>query len=127
MIKMDFYNTYMRFWYLSHYRATKAQTSLRKCADSPEPSLLAYSRFGCRRRLGHKFSHLPLLDMSIRVLYSGGSLDAKTRCKNQAVNFFTPCNSVADLEGLRWFGSLEHPLPNPRFEISYENEIIWSQ
>ena len=30
----------LNFGYLSQYRSTKAQTSLR-CADSPEPSLLA--------------------------------------------------------------------------------------
>ena len=33
----------MKFWYLLHYRASNTQTSLHKCAYSPEPSLLAYT------------------------------------------------------------------------------------
>ena len=35
----------MRFW--SHRQAMKAQMSLRKCADFPEPSQLAYPKYGC--------------------------------------------------------------------------------
>ena len=34
----------MRCWYLSHLRATEARTSLRIFADSPEPSLLVYTK-----------------------------------------------------------------------------------
>ena len=34
----------MRFWYLSHCQALKAQVSLRLCADLPEPSLLVTQR-----------------------------------------------------------------------------------
>ena len=33
-----------RFRALSHYLAMKAQASLRICADSPEPSLLLYTK-----------------------------------------------------------------------------------
>ena len=29
-------------------RAVKAQTGLHICEDSPEPSLLAYTKYGCR-------------------------------------------------------------------------------
>ena len=36
------------FWYLSNCRPTKVQTSLRKCAVSPKPSLLAYTKYVCR-------------------------------------------------------------------------------
>ena len=36
------------FLYLSHCQAKKAQTSLCICADLPEPSMLAYTMFGCR-------------------------------------------------------------------------------
>ena len=35
----------MRFWYVFQRRATKAQASLRKLADSPEPSLLMYTKY----------------------------------------------------------------------------------
>ena len=34
--------------YLSHQRAAKSQVSLRMHADSPEPSLLADTKYGCR-------------------------------------------------------------------------------
>ena len=38
-----------RFMFLIHCRVTKAQVSLRKlCADSPEPSILAYTKYGYR-------------------------------------------------------------------------------
>ena len=37
-----------RFCYLSHHQATKAQASLRICADSPESSMLVYTRTGYR-------------------------------------------------------------------------------
>ena len=36
------------FLYLSHCQAKKAQASLCICADLPEPSMLAYTMFGCR-------------------------------------------------------------------------------
>ena len=35
-----------RFWYLSLQRAAKAQVILRICADSSEPLLLAYTKYG---------------------------------------------------------------------------------
>ena len=34
----------MEFQYLLHMQASKAQASLRICADLPEPSLLTYTR-----------------------------------------------------------------------------------
>ena len=37
-------------WNLSHCPATKAHASLRNCANSPEPSLLAFTQFGSRCR-----------------------------------------------------------------------------
>ena len=47
-----------RVWYLSHQRAAKANANLRICADSPEPSLLAHTKYGCRRRLRPKIRPL---------------------------------------------------------------------
>ena len=35
----------MRFRYLSYIKATRTQASLRKCADSPEPSMLTQTHF----------------------------------------------------------------------------------
>ena len=37
------------FWNFLCCRTTKALASLRKCADSPEPSLIAYINYGCKR------------------------------------------------------------------------------
>ena len=39
----------MSFWYLSHCLHTSAQASLRKFTDSPESSLLAYTKNGCTK------------------------------------------------------------------------------
>ena len=50
------------FWFLWHNRATKAQASLRICTNSPEPSLLAYTKFGYRLILRPKFRFLVPLD-----------------------------------------------------------------
>ena len=36
----------MRYWYVSHCRALKANASLRKCADITEPSLFACTKYG---------------------------------------------------------------------------------
>ena len=52
----------MRLWYLSHRRATEAQVSLSICADSREPSLLAYTKYGRRYRPRTKFSPIVPLD-----------------------------------------------------------------
>ena len=50
----------MRIWYmyLLHRRASKTQTSLRIRAVSSEPSLLAYTKYGCRWRLGAKLDFI---------------------------------------------------------------------
>ena len=48
----------MRFWYLSHRRPAKAQASLRIHAVSPEPSLFAHMRNGCRQRIRPNIRHL---------------------------------------------------------------------
>ena len=52
----------MRLWYLSHRRAAKAQASLRVRAVSPDPSLLAYMKYGSRQRIQPKIRHLAPLD-----------------------------------------------------------------
>ena len=53
--RIDYMIQCMRLWYLS-----KAQASLCKCADSPDPSLLACTKGGCRK----KVRHLVLLNTS---------------------------------------------------------------
>ena len=46
----------------AHMKAAKAQMSLHKCAVSPEPSLLAYTKKGCILRFRPKFTCLYPLD-----------------------------------------------------------------
>ena len=48
----------MRLWYLSHRPPVKAQASPRIRADSPEPSLFAYMKYGSRRRVQPKIRRL---------------------------------------------------------------------
>ena len=43
----NYLSLYMRFWYLWHQEAAKAQVSLPIWADSPEPWLLAYTKIRC--------------------------------------------------------------------------------
>ena len=43
------------FRYLSHQRTATAQASLCICAGSPEPPLLAFTNYGCRRMLRENF------------------------------------------------------------------------
>ena len=52
----------MRLLYLSHRRLAKAPASLRIRAVSPEPSLVAYMKYGCRQRVRRKIRHLAPLD-----------------------------------------------------------------
>ena len=52
----------MRLWYLSHRRPAKAQASLRICAVSPEPSLLAHMKYGSRRSIRPKIRRPAPLD-----------------------------------------------------------------
>ena len=56
-----------RLWYLSHQRAVKAWVSLHIWADSPEPSLLVYTKYGCRRMLRLKGESLTLLTQILVV------------------------------------------------------------
>ena len=54
---------HMRFWYLWHLLAIKAyQARLCNCTGSPEPSLLAYSKYGCRWKPRAKFRPQVQLD-----------------------------------------------------------------
>ena len=48
----------IRWWYLSHRRPAKPQTSLRIWAVSPEPSLFADMQYGSSRRVRPKIGHL---------------------------------------------------------------------
>ena len=54
----------MRFRYSSHCQATIALVSLCKCTDSPEPSLLEYTKYWCIWRPRPKFRSLSLLNKS---------------------------------------------------------------
>ena len=47
-IKMNEINKLVRFFSFSHKGAVKAEVKLPKCAVSPEPSLLPYTKYGCR-------------------------------------------------------------------------------
>ena len=58
-------------WYLSKFRAWKAQVSLGRYADSPEPLLIAHTKYGCRLRLVPQFSPVALLEMSAWVFKGG--------------------------------------------------------
>ena len=51
--------------YFLHQGATWAQVRLGMCADSPEPSLLAYTKYGFRWRLNANFRPLAWLDMLV--------------------------------------------------------------
>ena len=46
---------YTRFRFLWHQSAAKVLVSLRLYADSPEPRLLTYMKYGCKLRLRPKF------------------------------------------------------------------------
>ena len=54
----------MGFWYLSHRRAANAHASLRICAVSHEPSLLAYTWYGSNGLLRLNTRPLAPLDLS---------------------------------------------------------------
>ena len=55
----------MRSWCFLHYQETKAHTKMRIRADSPEPSLLTYTKYGCQCRLTLQFRSLLLLHTSV--------------------------------------------------------------
>ena len=57
-IKSHHMSQLVKLQYLSHRRPAKAQASLRICAVSPEPSLIALIKYGSRRRVRPKISHL---------------------------------------------------------------------
>ena len=52
----------MGFRYLSNCRALKAQASLRRCAELPEPWLLPYTKYGIICRLREVYYNLPNLE-----------------------------------------------------------------
>ena len=52
----------MRLWYLSHRRPAKAQASTLIRAVSPQPSLFAHMKYGCRQRVQPKIRHPASLD-----------------------------------------------------------------
>ena len=59
---------YIKVWHLSRSQATNVQASLRKCVDSPESSLLVYTKYGSRWRPGPKYGHLAALDTPLWAL-----------------------------------------------------------
>ena len=59
--------------YLSHFRATNAPASLRKCADSPEPSKLAHTKMNVNEDLDQSLGHQHRLirqDRRLKVTFS---------------------------------------------------------
>ena len=47
----------MRILYILHFRARSLRRAC-ACAASPEPSLLAYTKYGCRPRFRSKLRYL---------------------------------------------------------------------
>ena len=78
----------MRFWYLSHCPATKAQTSLHKCTDSPEPTLLACTEYRYSLRLRPTFKPLAWLDTSA-LMFKGDFCVPKSQvlAQNSCLSF----------------------------------------
>ena len=64
-IDASFMGQHVRFLYLSHRRVAMAQASLRICAVSPEPSLLAYTNYGCKGKFRVKIRPPASLDTSV--------------------------------------------------------------
>ena len=48
LITSIYISQHMRFRYLTHWQAVKTQTSLHLQAASPQPLMLAYTKYGCR-------------------------------------------------------------------------------
>ena len=63
----QYLSQHMRCSYLSDSRAPQALVSLCICTDSPEPSLLAYTKYGYSRRPRQIFKLLAMLDSSARA------------------------------------------------------------
>ena len=81
----------MRYTYLSHCRATKAHANLRTCANSHEPTLLAYITYGFRGKLKLKFRPLPLLNTSLCAFKEGicaYAISTKISCAGPNVLFY---------------------------------------
>ena len=63
-----------RIWYLSPMRAAKVQASLRMCAVSPEPSLLAYTSSESRGTFRQKARSLSPLNgwaCAVKICHDG--------------------------------------------------------
>ena len=63
-----------RIWYLSHMRAAKVQASLRICAVSPEPSLLAHTSSESRGTFRQKARSLAPLNgwaCAVKICHDG--------------------------------------------------------
>ena len=89
----------MRFWYLSHRRATNTKASMCQCANSPEPSMLAYLKYGYSiMKIQTKiYISSPTLDICTyaRIQRGGaGGPDTPTPEKSQKIGFLS--NTDAD-------------------------------
>ena len=63
-----------RIWYLSHMRAAKVQVSLRICAVSPEPPLLAHTSIVSRGTIRQKARCLASLNgwaYTVKIFHDG--------------------------------------------------------
>ena len=80
----------MRIWYLSPVRAAKVQVSLRICAVSPEPPLLAHTSSESRgtfRRKARSLAHLNGWACAVKICHEGMIKD--TNSLDSALIIFT--------------------------------------
>ena len=105
----DYMDRVKRIWYLSHMRAAKVQASLRICAVSPEPPLLAHTSNESRGTFRRKARSLASLNgwaCAVKTCHDGmledtNSLDGAHMkyCKLLKKNFLSGFVSV---EQIRW-------------------------
>ena len=80
-----------RIWYLSHMRAAKVHASLRICAVSPEPSLLAHTSSESRgtfRQKARSLAPLNGLACAVKICHDG-MLEDKIRLTGLLLIFIT--------------------------------------
>ena len=78
-ISSIYLSQHMRFWYLSHFQATKAQVSMHICVHWPEHFLLAYTKHGYRWRLRpvavlDRYRHLKMVFMHMWLVQKSHGL-----------------------------------------------------
>ena len=77
----------LQYWYLSHCRAMEIQTVLDKCTDSPELSLLAYTKYRCIWRLRPKFGAFVPLDGRVCTIKNRTTANKHTIFSWRGINY----------------------------------------